>query len=631
MLQLLQHWQLGRIVQEQSARMTGGEGLKTADFAVLHRAVDEIKELEGQLSKVQLEEAQGEVLQSRTVSLEEIYADVDKWTPAFRKEVESLTNGPVVRVSRRDLCGEPGEDYDMLPAKAVAVIKPDKLKGRVVVCGNMATGQAHEDTSAGGVDAMVVRAMVHTGANRGWDIGSTDVKSAFLQAPRRGGRTTYVQPPQVLQKMGLVEKDEVWRVQCALYGFVESPSDWGACRDQKLRTFEWEVEGERFSLTQSPERHLWWMKGPKEELRGLVGVYVDDILATGDKDMLQTFFKEINRLWECTPPEFAEKEKPMRFCGFEIRKTEHGFDLTQESYIRDMLGRHQVELEEQSPLPKVEEGEDEEDKKDLRQAQMLCGELNWVTQKSRPDLSYATGLVSRMLHRRPTYACKLAWHIMRYLRATPERGLSYRRSEDQKDRHLPVECNLGTLEAFADASYAPPVEQYRSVSGVVVEHGGNVLAWTSARQAFITHSTAEAELVAYNEAYQMGESVASLLQVVGYEVQRRLLGDNRAALTLCSAETGPSPLEAAGGETPGGDTRKEDGEWTSHHIPGANLVADGLTKSLQGQAFQAFVERLKCTAVRRSVQAEAQEVPTAAPWPVDPHIPPRWQPGAHRG
>ena len=332
MLRLLQHWQLGRLAQEQAARMTGGEGLKTVDFAVLHKAVEEIREIEGQLRRMQVNEKEEEVLQSRTVSLEEVYEDVEKWTPAFRKEVETLTNGPVVRVSKRDLCGNPGEDYDILPAKAVAVIKPEKLKGRVVVCGNMAMGQAHEDTSAGGVDSMAVRTAVYVAASRGWEIGSTDVKSAFLQAPRRGGRTTYVQPPQVLHKMGLVEKDEVWRVQCALYGFVESPSDCGACRDKKLKTFEWESEGEKYKLVQSPERHLWWMQGPNAEMKGLVGVYVDDILAAGNKQMLDRFFEGINGLWECAPPEFAEKDKPMRLCGFEIRKTEKGYDLTQESY-----------------------------------------------------------------------------------------------------------------------------------------------------------------------------------------------------------------------------------------------------------------------------------------------------------
>ena len=380
---------------------------------------------------------------------------------------------------------------------------------------------------------------------------------------------------------------------------------------------EWNVQGESFKLVQTPERHLWWMKGPGGEMRGLVGVYVDDILATREKNLLQAFFTELNGVWECTPPEYAEKDRAMRFCGFEIKKTDKGYDMTQESYVKDMLKRHNVEKVEHAPLPKVEEDLDEEDKTDLRQAHMLSGELNWITQRSRLDLAYATGLVSRLLHRRPSYACKLAWHIMRYLKATPERGLRYQRFEETRDQQMPVECNLGTLEAFADASYAPPVEQFRSVSGVLVEHGGDVLAWTSSRQAFITQSTAEAELLAYNEAYQMAESVASLLQVVGYKVQRRLLGDNRAALTLCSAETGPwrtrhLRLRAAKLREA---IQEADGLWTAHHLPGAVLVADGLTKGLQcqGQAFQAFVERLKGTSGRATTSAEAQTAQVSRP------------------
>ena len=101
------------------------------------------------MSKLQGEEQEEEVLQSRTVSLEEVYEDVQRWTPAFKKEVDTLTNGLVVRVSRQELCGVLGEDYDILPAKAVAVVKPDKLKGSVVVCGNMATTQAHEEDVGG--------------------------------------------------------------------------------------------------------------------------------------------------------------------------------------------------------------------------------------------------------------------------------------------------------------------------------------------------------------------------------------------------------------------------------------------------------------------------------------------------
>ena len=47
--------------------------------------------------------------------------------------------------------------------------------------------------------------------------------------------------------------------------------------------------------------------------------------------------------------------------------------------------------------------------------------------------------------------------------------------------------------------------------------------------------------------------------------------------------------------------------------PGAILVADGLTKGLQGQAFQAFVERLKCIGEKETDPAEAQDAPRGRP------------------
>ena len=50
----------------------------------------------------------------------------------------------------------------------------------------------------------------------------------------------------------------------------------------------------------------------------------------------------------------------------------------------------------------------------------------------------------------------------------------------------------------------------------MMTHGGNPIMWASTRQPFITQSTAEAELLPYNEAYQCGESTGALLEVLGY-------------------------------------------------------------------------------------------------------------------
>ena len=67
---------------------------------------------------------------------------------------------------------------------------------------------------------------------------------------------------------------------------------------------------------------------------------------------------------------------------------------------------------------------------------------------------------------------------------------------------------------MVDASFGPPHEGYRSVQGIMMTHGGNPIMWASTRQPFIT-STAEAELLAYSEAYQCGESAGARLEALG--------------------------------------------------------------------------------------------------------------------
>ena len=260
---------------------------------------------------------------------------------------------------------------------------------------------------------------------------------------------------------------------------------------------------------------------------------------------------------------------------------------------------------EQAPAPKVVEGEDEPwDSGALKEAQSITGEVQWLANRTRPDIAYTAGLMARMLHRRPKYVAELGNHLLRYLNGTVKCGLSYKPlTAWNKDRPWEDDNSLGVLKVFSDASFAPPHEQYRSVQGLLVEHGRNPILWSSSRQAFIVQSTAEAELLSYNESYQAGESTGALSEILGYETEKQLLGDNKAALVLCTGETGPwrtrhLRLRAAKLR----EAVQEGGGWKASHLRGDQLVADGLTKSLQGQAHEKFLDQLS---MRSSVSVRA--------------------------
>ena len=107
----------------------------------------------------------------------------------------------------------------------------------------------------------------------------------------------------------------------------------------------------------------------------------------------------------------------------------------------------------------------------------------------------------------------------------------------------------------------------------------------------MTQSTCEAELLAYNEAYQVGEAMSALFTTLGMKAE--LFGDSKSALSLCTGQTGhwrTRHLRLRASKLREGI--RETKSWTATHREGLSLVSDGLTKPLQGQAFSRFVDKL---------------------------------------
>ena len=69
--------------------------------------------------------------------------------------------------------------------------------------------------------------------------------------------------------------------------------------------------------------------------------------------------------------------------------------------------KHKINQTAGIPCPKIEEGPEEPAENltgsVLRSAQQLRGELMWLTTRTRPDVAYTVGVMSRLLHKRPGY------------------------------------------------------------------------------------------------------------------------------------------------------------------------------------------------------------------------------------
>ena len=100
---------------------------------------------------------------------------------------------------------------------------------------------ATKATVAGGADEIQIRTLLRAASLRGWEAATTEVKAAFLNAPRRNkDKMLLMGVPRIYKIAGLVEyNDEMWWICGAVYGLASSPRDWSENRDGVVQNMTW--------------------------------------------------------------------------------------------------------------------------------------------------------------------------------------------------------------------------------------------------------------------------------------------------------------------------------------------------------------------------------------------------------
>ena len=101
--------------------------------------------------------------------------------------------------------------------------------------------------------------------------------------------------------------------------------------------------------------------------------------------------------------------------------------------------------------------------------------------------------------------------------------------------------------------------------------------------------------------------MVSLLEELHGEMECRIYNDSKSALTQCLNDTGPwrtRHLRLRASKIR--EVLREDPKWTAKHLDGKLLVADGLTKALGPQAFQAFRSRMRLGNPRKKIEEKGQ-------------------------
>lgn len=321
-----------------------------------------------------------------------------------------------------------------------------------------------------------------------------------------------------------------------------------------------------------------------------VGIYVDDMMVTCKER------KAIDRLLEylvkCFKTVTIHEGVNHSFLGMFFDFSKNGrVRVSMESFVDDILHCCGVTATAVTPananlFKVIEDGEQSQllTTEQAKEFHSLVAKLLYLAKRTRPDILTAVSFLTTRVKAPTSHDQDKLMRVLKYLRGTKSLGIVLERT------------SVAPL-AFIDASYGVH-DDFKSHSGLVITLGKGPLFVASSKQKLNTKSSTEAEVVAISD--KTGDVLwfnELLRQQEGYKGESTsaavIYQDNKSAIRL-----------AEYGKTASTNTRHmniryffikdklESGELKIEHLNTNEMVADIMTKPLQGTPFKYLRHKL---------------------------------------
>ena len=278
------------------------------------------------------------------------------------------------------------------------------------------------------------------------------------------------------------------------------------------------------------------------------------------------------------------------FLGIEIDQREDGVFISQKKYAENILSKFKMENcnPVMTPLLVNEKlvKEDGSGDADTAQYKNLVGSLLYLT-TTRPDIMYASGLLSRFMHQPSKTHFGVAKRVLRYVQGTKNYGIMFERNERED-----VE-----LFGFCDSDWAGSMDDMKSTSGYCFTLGTGIFSWASKKQERVAHSSAEAEYVSASEATKQVVWLRKILGDMGekQDMATVLFCDNKSAIAMSKNSVFHSRTKHIKLKHHYIKEVVEDEEVMIKHVKTGDQLADIFTKALPCDKFVYLRELLGMT------------------------------------
>ncbi|UYV79484.1 hypothetical protein LAZ67_17002840 [Cordylochernes scorpioides] len=354
-----------------------------------------------------------------------------------------------------------------------------------------------------------IRLLTAIATEKDWFIDQFDVKSAYLHGTPN--ETIYMEQPECFKKPG--EENLFCKLKKSIYGLKQSGRCWNKFLNKQLH----EIGFQRNPIDPSIyEVEL-------EEGRIILSIYVDDIFAISENQAAR------NKCRELLNSSFEVKYLgPIsHMLGVSFKKSEDGsMTLSQSNYIEELLQRFRLRDAKGISTPmetnldlSVRKNGNSNERFPYRE---LIGGLSYLSQRTRPDIAYAVGILSRYCDNYTRKHWEAGKRVLRYLKSTKDFGITYRSTGKP-------------LIAFSDASWASDIVDRKGVSGHLIFLAGAPIIWRSTKQTVTALSTMESEYIALSSAVKDITWVRNLMEQLKMSSlicgETKVFCDNQAAIS----------------------------------------------------------------------------------------------------
>jgi hypothetical protein len=329
------------------------------------------------------------------------------------------------------------------------------------------------------------RIMFSIMASKCWEINMLDVSHAFLQGDPIN-RDVFVKPPPEANSGNLL-----WKLKICVYGLPDASKLWYDKVSKELSNV---------GVTSSVFDPAFFWIHHQGDLQGLICVHVDDFIWGGSP-----WFK--NNVIDALHQRFDIKSVlngSFDYLGLHIeQRSDKAICVDQLEYLKNFseirLGKSDHRLNEAST-------------ENFTEFRSMCGKLTWMSNLTRPDLSFDAAYLSSCLTDTANQ------DIQRLNKVIKNKILSGKRTAKLNFTSLGTSKHW-TLQCYSDASHKNLPNGGSQVGCIIMmvnkkTGNSNIVHWFSHRIARVVTSPLAAETLAMNEVLDEAYGLNKLLSLV---------------------------------------------------------------------------------------------------------------------